>query len=415
MTLAVFCNLLFVVLFLNSFEQVLLLQCKDERNQDVDWFVLYKIPKISDSNNNLIKNGAAYLYMHSNNYNNGWTLSDKDIGSKESIPAYTLAPFYDKKQSKDFMWILYNDQPPNKPSIMYNGHTKGAVMVNEHKGFWLIHSVPNFPPEPEHGVQSNRQKKENDVNDAEASKSKVNNLPVGEYNYPSSGKVNGQSFMCISTIGNHFDTIGKQLMYNQILVFKKNLPKDISDKYTVLTDAANEKKIKKEPYNNSVNFYSTGGMEFKSFAKSSKWARDLYDDFVAPELNTDLYAETWLNGRGRLPSECNASSVYNVQLVYLSIAKVEFKSSHDHSKWAVSNDGKNKGSWVCIGDINRADTQFERGGGTVCLNVPEVWKNYRDTVKDVEPCPKSPKNKKGIFEPIKSWFASMFTRRGKQS
>ena len=34
---------------------------------------------------------------------------------------------------------------------------------------------------------------------------------------------------------------------------------------------------------------------------------DLYDDFVAPDLQTDLLTETWLNGRGRLPSECNGS------------------------------------------------------------------------------------------------------------
>lgn len=46
--------------------------------------------------------------------------------------------------------------------------------------------------------------------------------------------------------------------------------------------------------------------------------------------------------------------VMNVRSISLSEAKVQFKSSHDHSKWAVASDGKNKNSWVCVGDINRA-------------------------------------------------------------
>ncbi|XP_011304336.1 deoxyribonuclease-2-alpha isoform X2 [Fopius arisanus] len=45
-------------------------------------------------------------------------------------------------------------------------------------------------------------------------------------------------------------------------------------------------------------------------------------------------------------------------------------------------------NWVCVGDINRADTQFNRGGGTVCLNSPNLWKNYRDSVNEIEPCPR---------------------------
>lgn len=32
--------------------------------------------------------------------------------------------------------------------------------------------------------------------------------------------------------------------------------------------------------------------------------------------------------------------------------------------------------------------QFNRGGGTVCVNLPELWTNYRDSVNDVEPCPR---------------------------
>lgn len=57
-------------------------------------FVLYKIPKIPDSHDPLIREGVAYLYMDSDSFTSGWTLSHKDITSNSSIPAYTLAPFY---------------------------------------------------------------------------------------------------------------------------------------------------------------------------------------------------------------------------------------------------------------------------------------------------------------------------------
>ena len=81
---------------------------------------------------------------------------------------------------------------------------------------------------------------------------------------------------------------------------------------------------------------------------------DLYDDFVGPQFNSDLFAETWLNGRGKLPSECKGSKVMNVESVVLTAANVDFKSSHDHSKWAISTSNGNNGNWVCVGDINRA-------------------------------------------------------------
>lgn len=44
---------------------------------------------------------------------------------------------------------------------------------------------------------------------------------------------------------------------------------------------------------------------------------DLYDDFVAPQLNSDLYTETWMNGRGKLPSECNETRYSNKLRIYL--------------------------------------------------------------------------------------------------
>lgn len=33
---------------------------------------------------------------------------------------------------------------------------------------------------------------------------------------------------------------------------------------------------------------------------------------------------------------------------------IDYNSSHDHSKWAITATKKSKNHWVCIGDINRA-------------------------------------------------------------
>ena len=44
--------------------------------------------------------------------------------------------------------------------------------------------------------------------------------------------------------------------------------------------------------------------------------------------------------------------------------------------------------YVCIGDINRMNTQKKRGGGTVCFQNAKVWKAFTGIVKLVEPCTK---------------------------
>ena len=44
--------------------------------------------------------------------------------------------------------------------------------------------------------------------------------------------------------------------------------------------------------------------------------------------------------------------------------------------------------YVCVGDINRMNTQKKRGGGTVCFQNAKVWKAFTGIVKLVEPCTK---------------------------
>ena len=39
-------------------------------------------------------------------------------------------------------------------------------------------------------------------------------------------------------------------------------------------------------------------VNYKLFAKAREWGKDLYDDLVAPSLETALNVETWRNGAG---------------------------------------------------------------------------------------------------------------------
>ncbi|XP_032680271.1 plancitoxin-1 [Odontomachus brunneus] len=381
MTVTKMFSLLYMsILLIGCNANVAIPQCRDERNQPVDWYVLYKLPKVPESSISIIRDGLAYLYITNNTVDKGWQLSSKQISAKNSIPGNTLALLYNDYKAANIFWVLYNDNPPNKPINGKYGHAKGIVMVNQWLGFWLIHSVPNYPPTPNCGEDTKLGKIYVDSTTTLGNKS--------EYDYPSSGKNYGQSFLCISVDFDQFDLIGRQLMYNQITVFRRNVPDEYDRLFPTLADAAREKKIKHPPFSSKIMLKSSGYMQFWSFAKSDKWQKELYDDFVAPTLNSDLFAETWLNGRGRLPSDCMGEKVYNVLSINLDKFDIDFKSSHDHSKWAVAVEDKINRTWVCIGDINRADTQYIRGGGTVCFSMRKVWESYRYAVNDIEPCPK---------------------------
>ncbi|XP_012275378.1 plancitoxin-1 [Orussus abietinus] len=371
------------------------IQCKNEDNQPVDWYVLYKIPKISHSTNPLIKEGHAYLYMTSESVNKGWQLSANNISTKDSIPGYTLAPLY-KGMDNSILWMLYSDQPPNRtPSAKY-GHAKGAIIVSKEKGFWLVHSVPHFPPASKTS-ENQTQSKNVQLNS--------HNIPDSQYGYPASGRNYGQSFLCISVEKDQINNIGQQLIYNQVVIYDKNFPLPYKQSYPSLNELVNRVWIKDPPYNHKSLIQSLGAFGFLTFAKSDKWQKDLYDDFVAPALKSDMLVQSWLNGRGKLPSECNGTKVMNIQSLVLEKANVNFKSTHDHSKWAIVVNNNKNNSWTCIGDINRADTQYNRGGGAVCFNLPDAWENYRKIVQDIEPCPK----KRGFISSTISWVKSKFT------
>lgn len=343
-------------------------QCLDGHGKPVDFFYGYKLPKIKNE-----LEGYDFSYITSDSVDAGWKRSSLTLKDEGNLVAKTL----EVPMSKDTHILLaYNDEEPEGGKDDVGGHTKGVFATDGKQGFWFIHSVPKFPD-------------------------------LKQYSYPDNAVKNGQSFLCISVGSSEIEKIGSQFLFNEVNIYDSKIPEGLKGKFKNIEDAIGKKWRTEGPYQSLLEIESLNGTTFLSFAKGRNFLKELYVDWVAPQLGTDLLTETWRNGPGALPSNCSFSnrfvfivcsfffllnknlkhssrSVFNIKRVEFQGEKIEFSSTVDHSKWAIGNGEP----WICVGDINRAEHQEVRGGGTVCLKNIKLAEHYRKLVEDYEPCVK---------------------------
>lgn len=321
--------------------------CKDMAGKDVDWFAAVKLPANVDE-----MKGRTFMYVDSRR--NGWVKSDKPINSTTSAIGATVKQLYDadKKQLR----IAYNDDVPQEIEHGGNrGHTKGVLVFSNEKGFWLIHSVPRFPP-------------------------------LKNYYYPDSGSIFAQSFLCLSLNANVLEKVSQYLRYSQVTPFIINVPKIFEKMAPYLKDVKEKKSLDRgDTELTTVQAFDTvGHQKVVMMAKHKKFGKDLWHDLIAPFFKTSIAVETWRNGAAKnVGSQCEGKTkVYDIKSVKLS--DKTYSSSKDHSKWGVSM--SNKVPIVCIGDVNRQESQFKRGGGAVCIKDEKLWKTFRTSVDSLEEC-----------------------------
>ncbi|XP_072014609.1 plancitoxin-1-like [Amphiura filiformis] len=333
------------------------LSCMDKSGAPVDWFIVYKLPDDTSSKIERVKNGSAFLYMDVNSQ--AFEMSDVSLDNENQAIGFTLQQVYRNYKSQDLGYGMYNDEHPDGSESKTKGHTKGVVALDSSTGFWLVHSTPKFP-----------------------------NRGNGSYAWPDNARRNGQTFLCMTLNYDQFEEVGKQLRYTYPSTYDMKMPETLTSGLPSLVDGLNNKHVTQEPWNRTTVLKTKGGQQFLSFAKFTKFYADLYSSWVAPYLGSDLYTETWQDGAGKLPSCCNMTyKVLNVK--ESSISSMAIKETKDHSKWAVTTNSPNI-KWACVGGINRQEHQSERGGGTVCVNLPNVWNAFHSAVTDWERCNNNP-------------------------
>ena len=327
------------------------IQCYDEANRPVDWWIILKYP-----------DGSRYSYVDSDTTSLGLKrsphlLSDSTVGAL----SYTLDGIYDPKWESGY--VMYNDEWPDQHKHGTGGHTKGVFgwsTDNYQDGFWLIHSVPRFPSFVKDGYDG---------------------LPEEEFRY-------GQSMMCISLGYKQLEAAAKQIITGHPWVFDYKLLEGQDDDALPNMKALAEGQKSEDWDINKEIITSLKGAIFTSFYKSPNWGQYLYEDYVEPYYQSSMFWETWMNGINPDPTFCKPDYDYNsinIRTLGTEDGEESWKETQDHSKWGVSsNDSTTK--VVCIGDINRQESQNKRGGGTTCIVSDDLQATFIGLVQSADPC-----------------------------
>uniref|UniRef100_A0A8C9ZX42 Deoxyribonuclease-2-alpha n=1 Tax=Sander lucioperca TaxID=283035 RepID=A0A8C9ZX42_SANLU len=299
-------------------------------------YIIYKAPKL----NNFGTTGLEYIYIDPKGKKT-YKDHNKLIDNPNGVLANTLKPLFTTSMVRIMILhfrTLYNHRPI---VVCLSVDVSGLVMMDKTTtGVWLLHSTPRFPF------------------------TRNNNF------YPSSGAKNAQTFICVTFKYNEFKKIGQHLLNIAAYPFEGIIPTDF---HTELQEAANKSWNNRTPGERIQDLSSAGGASFRSIAKKLYKEGDLYVA-IAKTYSTDVKVQTWPCSQDG--SYCENPQVINIKSVKTDLGNGEVKwtAGNDHSKWCVSTDNsKNMNlDLICIADVNRAVSQYERPGGALCFKHKEA-------------------------------------------
>jgi len=318
-----------------------------------DWWAMFKSPVISGSSQPTHANGTAFWYLDDSS-------SLKEVSSNVGLqsvsnPLYSvLKPLYPFSESSGYGYLMLNDQLPSGVTDNNRAHAKGFFVFDQNGGIYVEHSTPKFPLDPK---------------------------STSSYAFADSTKY-GQSYMCVSLDFSNIEALAQTLLVEHPHAYSSYIPSWASSKAPSLTKLADMSDVSSDLQKSTD--IKAGRSKFTYLAKSKKWGKDLYKDYIAPFFKSAIYVETWPNGSAEnLPSDCSSSyPTYNMNTVVFG--SESWTRTKDHSKWAAGQ------SLLCIGGINRQDSQETRGGGALCKVDSRVGSQmksvYTSPGSDVEQC-----------------------------
>lgn len=105
--------------------------------------------------------------------------------------------------------------------------------------------------------------------------------------------------------------VGDALQYNNPIIYASKIPSALENTVNTISAAVNGTRVKTA--STLVKHITTvGGEPLVMFAKTGEWGGELYEELVAPYLNSDLLCETWIRSPP-LPSYCRPQYKFDVR------------------------------------------------------------------------------------------------------
>lgn len=323
----------------------------DEQGNPVDWWFIYKVPKLSPGPGTDGATGYEYIYYDS-------SIDAKDLklrvmgeskfvlnSDKGALNLTLDSVFKNYPTAPDATtgWLLYNDEMPAMVGQKDNGskgHTKGVLAFDtaSKTAYWLLHSWPKFT----------------------APGSATDPTPMY-----------GQTYLCLSLDMDTAEEIAKQMItYQEPQVYfpkTADLPESSS-----IYQLANEKTFDPPAASGHIDLKTIGGMPFTVFAKNREWNSDFWNDLVGPGLGDDMDDETWI--RGPIAPVADSDGIHKTfDIKYINLGPLglhlAWPETQDHAKWGITLHKP----YICVGDINRMISQRKRGGGTIAFQNTTLW------------------------------------------
>lgn len=229
-------------------------------------------------------------------------------------------------------YLLYSNDPPKAINYgKYIAHSKGILFWNNKYIWWVIHSVPNWP----------------------------------------------ETLKPLSKMENSMSLYGQSMIVIKLSIFSKEsiLSQLITQKVGVYA-SFNCKFAKRKLILSNVSSIEIGtsipNTEIRHFSKSDLWSKDIFDDLICSSLNICLKVQSW--GRPIMKDTLLSSNIKKIRWENGE----QYKSSQDHSKWAVSSNINNP--WIFISDLNRMKSQFNRGGGILAIKNEQIWRIFNSII-----------------------------------
>ncbi len=311
------------------------ISCLDESNNKVQSWTIFKMPQ-----------GTAYYYYDINTKlleQSKYSLNDTTNGALTN----TILQLWNHETDSTLNYVLYNDEPPSSPPYNLSvAHSKGFWIWDNTSAVIVTHSIPKFPTGPQ---ESNE----------------YIGLLSNAWTY-------GQVLTCLTVTPEEIEAMTHYLEITDPLVYETTI-ESLSRQGT----KGGLKEIKQQT-DIPCNTYLLEN-RYLWFVKSPSTQVDIWSTCISTYFATEMQVESWLHGTD--PDGPTCSTYDTVDIQNLEFGESQISNYDDHSKWGIG-----ESPLVCVGDLNRMESQMVRGGGVYCWKDPSLWQIMNNIIQSTDSC-----------------------------